>query len=234
MWPDVPKPIPTRSRVNVLRTIKQAENICGEDKPWMTPNEYKLVLKYLMPEYDMLEWGAGKSSCVWSVFVKSLTSIEHNTKWATTVMEDLQANQDVLPVPRNKPYTNYRIRKKPSPANAYDNYIHLSELSGKKFDAILVDGRARPQCAFEALFMLKSINSVVFMHDYYSNIPDRRYYHVIEKWYDVVVSVPGSPGMVVLRPKKLSPNVQKEEFPTWWFENYNEEGIPILIGNSQA
>jgi hypothetical protein len=56
----------------------------------------------------------------------------------------------------------------------------------------------------------------------------------VERWYDIVESVPGTPGMVVLRPKELGPNVPREEFPDWWFENYNEDGDPILLGNSQA
>jgi hypothetical protein len=146
------------------------------------------------------------------------------------VKETLQTNQQVVAAPRNIRYKDYRIRVKPTPANAYDSYIHAPELLGKKFDAILVDGRARPQCAFEALSLLKDLNSIVFMHDYYSNIPDRRYYHIVEKWYDIVESVHGTPGMVVLRPKVLSPKVTREEFPEWWFENRDGDHMPILSG----
>lgn len=227
--PEPPKPLPTNSRRQIQRGIEKAETICGTDeKPWMKEAEYKLILKYLMPHYNMLEWGAGKSSCLWSIFVNKLLSIEHNVKWAEQVKEHLQPNQNVVAAPRNTRYANYRIRKKPTPANAYDEYIHAPEFLGGPYDAVLVDGRARPQCAFEALHLLRDLNSVVFIHDYFSNIPDRSYYHIVEKWYDIVESVPGTPGMVVLRPKQLSPKIPKSEFPEWWFENYDENHEPIL------
>ena len=219
----------TRSVPNIERTLKKAEIVSGLDvKPWMKKKEYELILKYLLPRYDMLEWGAGKSSCIWSVFVNTLLSIEHNVKWAETVRENLQKNQKIIGVPRNTHYKDYRIRTKPTPAHPYDNYLHPPELVGRKFDAILIDGRARPQCAFEALSLLKSKNSVVFIHDYYSDIPDRRYYHIVEKWYTIVESITGTPGMVVLRPKNLYPEIT--EFPEWWFENLDEDHHPIRSG----
>jgi len=229
LTPEPLKPLPTRSRKDIQKGIEKAEEVCGHhEKPWMKEAEYKLILKYLMPHYEMLEWGAGKSSCLWSTFVTKLMSIEHNVKWAGQVKEHLQTNQQVMAAPRNKRYAGYRIRKKPTPANAYNEYIHAPEYLGAPYDAILVDGRARPQCAFEALFLLRNLNSMVFIHDYYSNIPDRSYYHIVERWYDIVESVPGTPGMVVLRPKELKPKISKDEFPEWWFENYNQYHDPIL------
>ena len=87
-----------------------------------------------------------------------------------------------------------------------------------KFDAVLVDGRARPQAAVEALFFLKGPDSVVFIHDW--NRRDK--YHAVLALFDikeqqVESNQGGGSGLVVLTPKANWRQLYREwKAPAWW------------------
>ena len=78
---------------------------------------------------------------------------------------------------------------------------------------VLVDGRARPQCAVFALRLLRDDKSVVIIHDWH-----RQAYHVVLQVCDVVEEIKGSEaaggGIVVLRWKRGHPSMAT--FPSWW------------------
>ena len=66
----------------------------------------------------------------------------------------------------------------------------------KKFDLVLIDGRARPQCA-EKVIPYLSDDAVVFIHDFWKR-PD---YSWVLNLYDEVESIKNGQSIVALRLK---------------------------------
>ena len=173
------------------------------DSPWMHPAEVAVVTEYLRPGTLMLEWGAGGSTLHFSPLVGQLVSIEHDPSWYENVCAELNArkisNVALQLVVPNAPVPN----PGPSRFADYRDYVtaprSLAERFGL-FDAVLIDGRCRPQCAEAVRPFLKS-NAVLFFHDYY--LPGRGYYHSSEKWYEVIAAVRDTPQtLAVLQVRK--------------------------------
>ena len=66
--------------------------------------------------------------------------------------------------------------------NEYIDYV--DKLNVKLFDVILIDGRARTDCAYKVLNYIDK-GSIVFIHDFWP----RSEYHKVFEWYDEVVSI---------------------------------------------
>ena len=162
-------------------------------KPWMSDSEMLLVIKHLYYTDTMLEWGSGGSTTYFPYFVKNYYSIEHDKEWADKVKSSLPPNVDF----------NFfgwdSERTIPTQRNQFKTYIeYIDKLKVKKFDKILIDGRARGWCAEYALNYLHK-DSIIFIHDFWN----RPQYHVVFNWYDEVDSVKNSPQTIVaLKPKK--------------------------------
>ena len=116
----------------------------------------------------------------------------------------------------------------PSPLSRYSSYVHAARyLTATRYhapaDLILVDGRARPQCAYYSLHSttLQPTTGRIILHDW----NERTRYHEILRWYDVVErqveSVqPGGGGLVVLRRKdgvEGSGGKELDGIPDWWW-----------------
>ena len=74
--------------------------------------------------------------------------------------------------------TNYTI---------YKEYIKYPSIINKKFDAVLIDGRARPECA-KFIYDFLNEGAYVFIHDYWS----RNHYHVVREKYKLVEYLKGA------------------------------------------
>ena len=116
----------------------------------------------------------------------------------------------------------------PSPLSRYSSYVHAARyLTTTRYhspaDIVLVDGRARPQCAYHVLppAVLQPSTGRVIMHDW----NERWRYHEVLRWYDVVESQvesrqPGGGGLVVLKRKEGVEGVGGKELdglPDWWW-----------------
>ena len=66
--------------------------------------------------------------------------------------------------------------------NEYIDYV--DKLNVKLFDVVLIDGRARTDCAYKILNYINK-SSIVFIHDFWP----RPEYHKVFEWYDEVVSI---------------------------------------------
>ena len=66
--------------------------------------------------------------------------------------------------------------------NEYIDYV--DKLNVKLFDVVLIDGRARTDCAYKVLNYIDK-GSIVFIHDFWP----RSEYHKVFEWYDEVVSI---------------------------------------------
>lgn len=151
--------------------------------PWMSNQEIDLILKHLKPEYTMLEWGSGGSTLTFSKYVDKYYSIEHNEEWYLKVHQAL-GNSGL----RDKVF-NYYVeqnlpKSKPSKYEEFKDYIEGISKLNTTFNAILVDGRARPHCALYAYDYLED-DGVLFIHDYFV----RPHYHFVEEKYQVIAGV---------------------------------------------
>jgi len=194
----------------------------------MTRIEGECITKYLNSETEMLEWGSGGSTIKLAQYVKHIDSIEHNIEWYNNIKDKLPANANLHHVPSNninlrdkeldtsafnvwKPCIErnnkisidnnilFRVCRDGRDWHEYINYINFPATLNKKYDVILVDGRARPNCAYKALSLLKP-DGVVVVHDFKGTKEEggRWYYQGILHYYDMIDF---GKSLVVLKPK---------------------------------
>eukprot|EP00042_Codosiga_hollandica_P048176 m.534820 g.534820 ORF g.534820 m.534820 type:complete len:230 (-) comp57608_c0_seq36:133-822(-) len=198
---------------------------------WMDSREREMVEKHLSPHMTMLEYGSGASTLHFSRRVKAYYSVEHDLTWCaslrpllehlnlTSVHYHCEGMNEGVPAPEcfQVPGGASNHKTCRSSYAQYKNYIEAPAQFNVKFDAVLVDGRARPQCAIFAADLLASPSSIVFIHDW----NERSGYHEVLQVYDIVEqqkesTQPGGGGLVVLRRKM--PPAKMTHFPVWWFQ----------------
>ena len=173
-------------------------------KPWMSQQEIDTILKYLKPNFTMLEWGCGGSTMFFPHYVANYYSIEHNKQWYDKVLKEKPSNVDMnfvamnSPIGINRQATSYEELEKSSRSTNFYDYIHCPSNFNEIFDIVLVDGRARPECAkYITNYITK--DSIVFIHDYFPKV--RTHYHVIEEKYTIIDSVETGQTLAVLQLK---------------------------------
>tara|TARA_B100002019_G_scaffold291768_1_gene312879 strand:- start:732 stop:1397 length:666 start_codon:yes stop_codon:yes gene_type:complete len=190
--------------------------------------EGECLTSYLNEEVDMLEWGCGGSTLKFAESVKSIDSIEHHLGWYNNIKNIEPPNVSLYHVPINdismrdkeldesaftvwKPCIerNNKVRidnnilfrecRDGRDWHEYINYINFPETLNKKYDVILVDGRARPNCAYKALSLLKE-GGIVVLHDFVGTKEQggRWYYQGILNYYDQIDS---GDSLAILKPK---------------------------------
>ena len=93
------------------------------DKPWMHQSEINLIIAFLDTEHDMLEWGCGGSTILFSQYVANYTSIEHNKEWYSQVTAKVK-NRNLSNVTTNwVPNNNPNGVDWPSTSITYKDYI---------------------------------------------------------------------------------------------------------------
>lgn len=165
-------------------------------KPWMHTKEIALIERHLTPSTVMLEWGSGGSTPYFSKQVKEYHSIEHDAQWAEVVKKKVGDKVDYHHVaPNVVPWS------KPSKYEEFRDYVeYVDKLGVPRFDAVLIDGRARDHCAKKILDYVDD-KSIVFIHDFY--LAERHYYGRVLEWYDVADAVKDTErGIVALRKKR--------------------------------
>lgn len=169
-------------------------------KPLMTDEEINLIKSYLGKDKIFFEWGAGGSTVEFSDYVKEYYSVEHDFGWYNIVFKNARENVHLFYVPPNTSNLEWFPvfeEGKASDFKSYIKFVNNIASFGKKFDLVLVDGRARVDCAIEILPHLGK-DAIVFIHDF-----DREYYWKILKYYKIV-SV--ADKMAALKIKKESLN----------------------------
>jgi hypothetical protein len=103
----------------------------------------------------------------------------------------------------------------PSALDGYGHYVSMplvigpschGGVSGVQYDVVLADGRARPQCAFMALSLIRP-GGVLVIHDW-----ERARYHIVLRWFDLLHT---ERFLAVFR-KKETYMPKEENFPSWW------------------
>lgn len=194
----------------------------------MSVDEAACLESYLTSDVDMLEWGCGGSTLKFAPMVNHMDSIEHQLEWYNGIKDVAPPNVNLHYVPPNspeqrdpslessswnvwKPILNHPTCRTENDTifielrdqrdwHEYINYINYPTSLKKKYDVILVDGRARPNCAFKALSLLKE-DGIIMVHDFTPNRYDkgRWYYYGILHYYDLI-DHGGSLG--IFKPKK--------------------------------
>ena len=170
------------------------------DKPWMHQSEINLIIAFLDTEHDMLEWGCGGSTILFSQYVANYTSIEHNKEWYSQVTAKVK-NRNLSNVTTNwVPNNNPNGVDWPSTFITYKDYIEYPSKLGKKYDRILIDGRSRQFCCEYCLSYLKP-DGLIFFHDFWMQGRER-YRNMAFKYYNEVASiVHSSQTLAILQPK---------------------------------
>lgn len=165
-------------------------------KPWMSDEEINLIKSYLGEDKIVFEWGAGGSTIEFSEYVKEYYSVEHDFDWYKAVFKKAGRNVKIYYMPPDTPGLNWSPIFEEGKREDFKNYIafinNVASL-GKKFDVILIDGRARADCAVEALPYV-SKNTVVFIHNF-----DRVWYWKVLEHYQITAI---ADTLAVLRRKK--------------------------------
>ena len=177
--------------------------------PFMHPTEVRLIESYLDRDKIMLEFGCGGSTLHFAKKVKRLYAIEHDREWFERMKSRIPANVNLRHVAAGaEPEGTPRVADcwegltHSSRANTFGAYIQAPKAFGTPFDVVLIDGRARPECA-RAVLPLLAPQGVVFIHDYFC----RPHYHVIEEGYDVIEQLDQTgQTLVALRPKESATN----------------------------
>lgn len=121
-----------------------------KDAPWLTPMAICILETYLMPTDYGFECGSGRSTPWLAKRLGSLTSIEHNPKWANQVEKGIQRlglnNVLLKMIPRE-------VGDSDGSQSAYVNEIKL--LEDESLDFCLVDGVYRGYCALAAIPKVK-------------------------------------------------------------------------------
>lgn len=170
----------------------------------MNDEEVACIESYLKDDQAFFEWGSGGSTLHYSQFVKEYYSVEHNKGWFDKINAKKADNvtYNYVPVSESRldkdldGAASIILSRSPGVTerdgklrwstlhdradwHKYVDYIKFPGTLDKKFDVVLVDGRARAFCAYSALSILKD-DGVLFFHDW-----GREWYHSALEYYTV-------------------------------------------------
>lgn len=127
-------------------------NNLDQPVPWFTYPAIDFLDGIVQREWSVFEWGSGNSTLWWASRVESVTAVEDDATWFEEVTKQMPENAKVL--------------KREGP----EYYSAISEFEGSTFDAIIVDGSSRNDCARFAVSHLKENGILIF-----DNSDDGRY-----------------------------------------------------------
>ena len=183
-----------------IDTSLETTNFVPGKSIMMEPASIAMLCDLLTPMARVLEWGSGGSSIFFSKYVRQWDSVEHDAKW---VKEMTALSKDI---PNLNMYSAQHSWNNVGDGTfeefeAYVNRPGILATDGRKkntWDVIIVDGRARVECARMVLrHDWLSDNGVVIVHDW-----ERLEYKVLLDDYDLMKEDTSGPRHLgVLRPK---------------------------------
>jgi hypothetical protein len=136
----------------------------------MSAAESLFLKRHISQEHVVLEYGSGSSTKEIAKLCHSIVSVEHNPEWFNTVINDLPKNANLL---LREPDLPYAEGGDDGTYEQFKNYI-TAPLTQGPFDIILIDGRARIECAKFVKNVSKS-DTMVFIHDFTSRLENHSY-----------------------------------------------------------
>ena len=156
----------------------------------MGESEIAMIRGYLGPSHVMLEWGAGGSTVYYPQFVAEYFSIEHDPAWFRRVTKEIKRRKLAQVKPFHVPVNTGSDCK----LRIYHDYINFPRGLDRRFDRILIDGRARVASA-DVAYDLIAEDGVLFVHDYVA----RPCYAAIEQKWLKVESIDRGQTLAVFR-----------------------------------
>lgn len=141
--------------------------------------EQIFFLSHINNTHNILEYGSGESTLEIAKICKSIVSVEHQSIWYNKLINFIPYNCKLLLYPPDKLY------KEGGHCGTYEEfktYIN-SPIEYGPYDIILIDGRARVECA-KICKILSKPNSLIFVHDF-----DRKEYQEIKNILNFVDQV---------------------------------------------
>lgn len=133
--------------------------------------EDSFFLDKLRPHHKALEYGCGSSTGEIAERVYSLLSIEHQEHWFNNINKNLKSNSRLTLAKPNLPY---REGGHCGTYEEFETYIN-APIDYGPFDVILIDGRARVECA-KICHKMATPDTLIFVHDF-----ERAEYQVIRQ-----------------------------------------------------
>ena len=142
---------------DIDRLIK--DNLC-----WWTYSIQKDIENILMKYHvkNILEYGSGASTIFFAKKGYEITSIEYDQSWFLKIKEYLKSMDKtcLYYLPKDNIVNFDYISKKNY--NSYKNYVFFPKTLKKKFDLIIIDGRAREKCLEISLSLLSPKGIIIF------------------------------------------------------------------------
>jgi hypothetical protein len=111
--------------------------------PWTTYSFIRFINEYLKPSMEIFEFGAGNSTIYYSERVNHVYTVEHDLAWFNKIKDQLPENSTIYFQELNSEYE--KCINKP----------------GKSFDIIIIDGRRRNNCIYEAVHYIKEDGLII-------------------------------------------------------------------------
>jgi hypothetical protein len=131
--------------------------------------EQDFFLSHINSNNKVLEYGSGESTLEIAEIAKSIVSVEHQPLWYNKLINLIPNNCKLLLQTPNKPYTEGISC---GTYEEFKSYIN-APIQYRPFDIILIDGRARVECA-KICHLMSHKETIIFIHDF-----DRKEYHVV-------------------------------------------------------
>ncbi len=137
----------------------------------------------------VFEYGSGNSTAWLAERAATVTSVEHDSGFYNMLKSQLPDNVTLinalprkLAIGETSMFSSKQIRHE---GFDFKDYVHSIRQTGRKFDLIVIDGRARPQCLEEAMKHLTP-NGTIFLDDVVKKRP--HYSEAINRLEDVKVT----------------------------------------------
>lgn len=170
-WPGVVKAVDEAfGKVEVCGSIwykiLDSDSDDGEPIPWMTYEAVDWLGKNVKKDYKVFEWGTGNSTLYFLNKVEYICSVEHDKNWYNSVLGKLTDldfnNYDYKLVEPEKNGEGYRSHAGEFTGQSFKKYCHeIDSYPDNYFDLIVVDGRARFDCARLAMNKVKDGGYIV-------------------------------------------------------------------------
>lgn len=141
------------------------------ESPWLSQTAILFFEQYLTKEMVGFEYGSGFSTLFYSKKVKHIVAVEHHKEWYDLIQKKLterQANNvEYVFMPTDKNTVGQKLpdfyKKNNLSINDfsyrkeyYSYFEYIKQYEDAFFDFIIIDGRARVECTFNAISKLKS------------------------------------------------------------------------------
>ena len=168
---------------------------------FMSALERTIISAYLNKSHTMLEYGSGYSTLYFSQLVHSYYSVEHDRNWYKRLSNLIDRSPKLYSAIRRYVLVSVEPGYKGWPGGytegtrqQFELYVTaIRTLPLKKYDRVLIDGRARVACMEEVYSYLHK-DSILFVHDftyrpYQSNTTRERYKLLLQTFQGQTLAV---------------------------------------------